>query len=229
MVLNLFLLSVKAPEDVFVVFDNRVVRGALVTVELFWGSVVGLSGVLVLEMGFFSVEDVAVPSERRVVDDRGGLFSAIFEAAGVILARLAAPPTNGLFVSVMGLAGAFLPSPAELREGRDRWVEVGPVAVVAGRRTEEAGGRVGGLLKLLPGVARLLVDVDPLEAVPGVGAAGRFGAVNGRFGGTVALLGGAGASELDGSAVAAEASSSSTGTSDSAGSSSMAEAIVIMN
>ena len=144
-----------------------------------------------------------------------------------MLVLRAAPPTSGFFASELGLPVAFLTSSTELNDIRERWLGVGVVVDAAGRRTvDDGGGRVGGLLKVLPVPTRLLADAVAFEAVAGVGAVGLLGAVKGRFGGTTVLLGGAaGALLLDDSGTVAEASSS-IGTSDSRGSSSLTEAMI---
>ena len=225
-VLNLFFPSATLLEEAFVRADDRAVRGVLGTAAFFELSVVDLRESLELAMGFLSAADV-LPGIRRAVEDSGGLFSASLEAAGVMLALRAAPPTSGFFVSEPGLEDPFLTSSTELNDIRDRWVGVGVVVDAAGRRTaEDGGGRVGGLLKVLPVPTRLLADAVIFEAVAGVGAVGLFGAVRGRFGGTAVLFGGAvGALLLDDSANAADISSS-IGTSDSIGSSSLTEAMI---
>ena len=149
------------------------------------------NGSLVPVTGFLSSVDTEPASERRTVPE-GGLFSANLEAAaGVRDARLAVPAASGLFASAAGLVGPFIASSTELIEVLGRWLGAVDGAVTVGRRAveEDTGGRVGGLLNVLPGAARLDVVEVVLEADVGVGAVGRFGAVvvSGRFGGTVVL------------------------------------------
>jgi hypothetical protein len=134
---------------------------------------------------------VGPASERRTVE--AGLFSPNFEAvAGVRDARLAVPAASDLFASVEGLEGPFLSSP-EVTEGLERCTVAAAVGAAAGRRTvEDTGGRVGGLLSVLPdGVRLAMLLVIGLVAVLELAVAvGRLGAVvvKERFGGTAVLL-----------------------------------------
>lgn len=189
MVLSLFLPSIVVLEGTLLVVEEaRAVRGEL-NVELRALSVGNFNGTLVT--GFLSTVGIE-PARERLTVPTGGLFSESLEAAaGVRDARFAVPATIALFGSADGLVGPFFSSSVELIEALARWLEVVEMAVVVGRRAveDEAGGRAGGLLKVLPCVKRLDVTELVLEADDGVGAVGRFGAVvvSGRFGGTVDL------------------------------------------
>ena len=195
--------------------EERAARARPVAAGGFELSVVGFVMSLRPGMGFFSAAVVLLPTgNRRVAPDAGGLFSEFLaEAAGANEALLALPDTNGLLASEPGLSEPFLTSSTELIEERCRCVGVEGVAAVR-LVVEEGFGRVGGLLRPLPGVALVAVLVAfveaGFEADDGVGAAGLFGAAKGRFGGTDFFVDGPTAS-FDLSGVRAGATVSSTG------------------
>ena len=155
------------------------------------------SGSLPVPAARFSAAPVAVGGvARAAVADFASV--ARLNEDGKIEARFAGPVTLGRLFSAAGLrldsgaaaAAALLP----LSEGRVRWLAAVMASPYAGRRGAEdvGGGRVGGLLSVLPGAARLEEAVGRAAAGEEDAVVGRFSveAVEGRrLGGTAVFLG----------------------------------------
>ena len=179
---------------------------------------------------FSAVDELPIVVRRAVLVPAFGSVS--LEAVdGRMDALLAAPETLGLLFSAVGLVGPFLTSSIELTEALGLCPGAA-TAVPVRRMVEDTGGRVGGLLSVLPGVVRFAVT---LAAVEGVGAVGRLAVVRGRLGGTVAFRGevtGVLLSSVGAAPAGLSSSESTSGTGSSialvsAGSSASTEAIVV--
>lgn len=164
-----------------VVVDNLDLE---VVVDVAVDGTAGLRETGVVDSGFRTVLVLVlgrVEERRSLADDTVFGAGDLVAVAGAIEVRLALA-TDG-----------FRESSAELVDGCDRWLEeedVGAVALVGGLRTVlAASGRVGGLLRELPGGAvREEADevgfvAEEVVVVPGLLAVVD---VNGRFGGAAA-------------------------------------------
>jgi hypothetical protein len=220
------------------VLATAAVVGRAALVAGFDVAFVGLASAAVrLATGFFSVAEGPMVVRRDGADEDCFTSVALLGAgAGARDARLAVPDTIGLLFSASGLVADFFDSSAELIDGFGWCAEleaVAPVAPAAGRRAVElANGRVGGLLRAPPAVARAAGDAVAFVAGFNAGAEGRFAVVAGRLGGTPFLAGaassvvpGAGAGLSSPESTSAEVSSAGGATGSSAGASASAEAM----
>ena len=200
MVLNLFLvLSVRVSLSFIADFRGRELFELLESVlglDVFAGALVagfvGLSVAARVLVVFRSTVDSGATMERRFEDVPGVLvadFAAIEPLLTSDVSRLI--PVGP--VSFCKSRVLVLRLSTELRDALALCpkLDVGLEGVLGiGRRTaEDAGGLVGGLLRLLPAVARDVDEAVSLYAALGVDATVRFAVVGGRLGG-IPFLGG---------------------------------------
>ena len=202
MVLNLFLASPDVAVAVVPLVEDAIGRALRAVVAVFGLAllVVGLSadfaGLTVFARVPICLSIGAV--EARIgcgsVDKEIELAAGEREDVGPdIETRLAAPPIARFLFSSTEPVATVLPSSNELLDALSLCPELAAVAavtLVGGRRAVElAVGRVGGLLRPLPGVARDAEDVVDMGAGLGVVPAVRLAVVKGRFGGIPFRLG----------------------------------------
>lgn len=187
-VLSLFFASPDAtvsmvPLDEIAV--DRAVRAAVPKLEGLALLVVGLSvdfvGLTLPARAPFCLSiDAAVPSvDRRSVDDGSDLIAGERAAVGPVTEfRFANRPIVCFLFSSPKLVPGLLTSSDEVIDALSRCPEIAAVAavtLVAGRRPIVlVVGRVGGLLRLLPGVPRETEDVVDMVAGLGVVPARRL-------------------------------------------------------
>lgn len=187
-VLSLFLASpdvtvLMVPLDEIAV--GRAFRAAVLTLEGLALLVVGLSvdfvGLTLPARAPFCLSiDAAVPSvDRRSVDDGSDLIAGERAAVGPIVEiRFANRPIVCFLFSSPELVPGLLMSSDEIADALSRCPEIAAVAAVTlvGGRLPIVlvVGRVGGLLRLLPGVPRETEDVVDMVAGLGVVPARRL-------------------------------------------------------
>lgn len=200
-VLSLFLASpdvavFMVPLDEIAV--GRALRAAVLTLEGFALLVVGLSvdfvGLTLPARAPFCLSiDAAVPSvDRRSVDDGSDLIAGERAAVGPVMAfRFANRPIACFLFSSPELVPGLITSSDEVIEALSQCpglAAVAAVTLVGGRRPIAlVVGRVGGLLRLLPGVPR--ETEDDMVAGLGVVPARRLAVAKERLGGMPFRLG----------------------------------------
>lgn len=179
---------------------GRAFRAAVLTLEGLALLVVGLSvdfvGLALPARAPFSLSiDAALPSvDRRSVDDGSDLIAGERAAVGPIMEfRFANRPIVCFLFSSPELVPGLLTSSDEIVDALSRCPELAAVAavtLVGGRRPIVlVVGRVGGLLRLLPGVPRETEDVVDMVAGLSVVPARRLAVTKERLGGIPFRLG----------------------------------------